>query len=500
MDSRLNARASLVAFVAMALSGAALYLSEGLNPQWWAMWLAPLPVMWIAPRLPWTIVAGAALGAGVIGRLSMWSYHGRLQFPLWLQVASVVMPAVAFCAGIALFRILYRRGKIWLAVLAFPSVMVAYEYLTSLGSGTFGNTAYTQLKNLPVLQIGALTGLWGIGFLVMLFPSLLAAISLSPAKMRQRLAIVLAVVFGSTLIYGVLRLSSTPSSPGTIVVGLAVSDLPKNSFPQKDPEAMQLLRDYAGQVELLAQRGAEVVVLPEMTALIPDSISGAVDELFREAARRTKVQILLGILHVTSNAAFNEARLYSESRDVVYRKHHLVPVVEGRTIPGTDTVVLREPARVVGLAICRDMDYPDPSRLYGQAQVGLLLVPAWDFDVDRLWHGHMGIMRGVENGFAVVRAAKQGLLTVSDNRGRVLSEKPTAPREAFTTMLASVPVQHATTLYQSWGDWFAWLDMAVVAGLFTVVVVKRQGASRRIPELGSEVSAPANAGKAAGLM
>jgi apolipoprotein N-acyltransferase len=86
------------------------------------------------------------------------------------------------------------------------------------------------------------------------------------------------------------------------------------------------------------------------------------------------------------------------------------------------------------------MDYPDPARQYGQEQVGLLLVPAWDFDIDRFWHGHMAIVRGVENGFTVVRAAKQRLLTVSDSRGRILAETRTTPQEPFTTLVATMPV------------------------------------------------------------
>ena len=485
MDSKLNARSSLGLLAAVALSGAAFYFSEGLYPLWWAIWLAPLPILWMAPRLPWFVASGVALAAGMIGQLSMWNYHQRLQFPLWLQLASVIMPAIALCAGVVLFRILSRRGEFWLAALAFPSVMVAYEYVISQGFGTFGNTAYTQLKDLPVLQLGALTGLWGIGFVVMLFPSMIAAMSLSPAKTRRGLMIAFAVVFGCSLTYGVSRLLITPPSSGSLVVGFAVSDLPKNTLPEKDPDAMRLLSEYAEQVKLLSQSGAEVVVLPEMTAVVLDSNSGAVDELFTQTARKTKTRILLGIIHATSNVTFNEARFYSESGVVTYRKHHLVPVLEGRSTPGKDISVVRDPAYTMGLAICRDMDYPDPSRRYGQAQVGLLLVPAWDFDVDRLWHGHMAIMRGVENGYTVARAAKRGFLTVSDNRGRVLSEKRTTAQEAFSTMVATVPVHHANTLYQSWGDWFAWLDVALLAGLLLTVVMKRPRERRH------EVSAPA---------
>jgi apolipoprotein N-acyltransferase len=99
--------------------------------------------------------------------------------------------------------------------------------------------------------------------------------------------------------------------------------------------------------------------------------------------------------------------------------------------------------------------------LYGRARVGLLLVPGWDFNIDRGWHGHIAIMRGVESGFSIAHAAKNGYLTVSDNRGRILGQtrSDSAP---FATLLAEVPVAHARTLYLSWGDWLAWLSLVIL--------------------------------------
>lgn len=474
MDSKLNAPSLWAVAAATVLSGAAFYLSQGLQPQWWAAWMAPLPILWIAPRLSRPKASASALAAAIIGGLSMWSYHARLQFPMWLQLASVLVPALAFCGAVLVFRGFYKRDALWPAVLAFPSVMVAYEYLLSLFNGTFGVTAYTQLNNPPVLQLGALTGLWGISFIVMLFPSMIAA-AFSTSRARWQFGITLALVLAFTLTYGVSRLASSSGPVPTIVTGFVVSDVPKNLLPEKDPDVLQLLTAYSEQVRQLAGRGARIVLLPEMTALVRDSITAQVDQLFDQTAKQANIQIVAGVLHATSNGTFNEARLYSDAATppVVYRKHHLVPVVEGRTTPGSDISVIPHPVGTLGLAICRDMDYPDPSRRYGQARAGLLLVPAWDFNIDRYWHGHMSIMRGVENGYTVARAAKQGLLTVSDNRGRILAETKTTPSDAFTTMLTAVPVHHEPTLYQSWGDWFAWLNLALVAGLFILIAAKR---------------------------
>jgi apolipoprotein N-acyltransferase len=31
----------------------------------------------------------------------------------------------------------------------------------------------------------------------------------------------------------------------------------------------------------------------------------------------------------------------------------------------------------------------------------MVLAPAWDFVLDRCWHGHIAVMRGVEGGFSI---------------------------------------------------------------------------------------------------
>ena len=467
MDSKHNPRLLLSAVAAAALSGAAFYFSLGLQPRWWPIWLAALPVLWIAPRLDWRVAAAGAVAARAIGGMSLWEYYARLQIPVWPRVGAVLAPALTFCGGALLFRALIRYWRPWRAILALPSAVAAYEYLTSFAFGTFGSTGYTQIQNLAALQLASLAGLWGISFVVMLFSPAVAAILLTRRGERRSLIVGFGVIFASVFGYGALRLWRTPPPQHAIPIALAASDLPKNRMPREDRDAMRLMAGYAEQVKLLSRRGAEIVVLPEMTALIRDSISGEVDRLFEETARTARVRVLLGVLHVRSNAAYNEARLYSAAGtlDAVYRKHHLVPVVEGSTTPGDEISVLPGPAGTIGLEICRDMDYPDPARRYGQADAGLMLVPAWDFDVDRYWHGHMAILRGVEYGYTIVRAATQGLLTGSDDRGRILTEKRTTAGVPFTALLATVPVRHDNTLYQSWGDWFALLNLGLLAGL-----------------------------------
>jgi apolipoprotein N-acyltransferase len=100
----------------------------------------------------------------------------------------------------------------------------------------------------------------------------------------------------------------------------------------------------------------------------------------------------------------------------------------------------------------------------------VLLAPAWDFGPDGWLHSRMAIWRGVESGFTVVRAAKQGQLVVSDAYGRVLAEAASTA-EGFARLSTSAPARHVPTLYSRWGDWFGWLAVAIVVACIGRLIV-----------------------------
>lgn len=470
MDLHANSlRRALVILSAIVLTAGAYFVSSGLHRLWWPVWFAPLPVLLLAPRLrAWQAFAVALVARTLAAAFSFWGYLSHVvQFPLWLVLVTILVPTTSFALAVVFYRALLRKGNLWLAMLAFPVTMVATEYLFSLSQGTFINTGYTQLENLPVLQLAAIAGLWGISFSVNLLPAGLAALVSAQAKPRLRMAVALAAFYVCVLSYGVVRLHTTPQASNSVLVGLVETHAGQNMLPQDAPTVMALMQEYAAQVQPLAARGAQFVVLPEMTALVPDYLLPQVDALFQRTASAAHVQILLGILHVTDHAGYNEGRLYSATGEIeaVYHKHHLVPTWEARSTPGTELSVLSQPPGKIGIEICRDMDYPELARRYAKQQVGLVLAPAWDqgLGVDAAWHGHLSLMRAVENGFSLVHDAKVGLLTASDDRGRIIAEEPTRSDGALVTMLATVPVRHDSTLYQRWGDWFAWVDLAALA-------------------------------------
>ena len=151
--------------------------------------MAPIPVLAISPGLRGSTAFLLAAFAWLMGEMNQWNYvrHG-IELPPHITILYFVVPAVVFGFGVLFVRGFIRRGSLFLASLAFPVYWVAYEYLTAMASphSTWGNLAYTQMNCLSVIQIAAITGLWGISFIVFLFAGTAAALLSGTGKPVHR--------------------------------------------------------------------------------------------------------------------------------------------------------------------------------------------------------------------------------------------------------------------------------------------------------------------------
>jgi apolipoprotein N-acyltransferase len=363
--------------------------------------------------------------------------------------------------------------------LVFPVYWVTYEYLTEIGSphSTFGNLAYTQMNCLPIIQIASITGIWGISFVMFLFAGAVAALLSGAGTSWQRrvLAIAAGAAVCAVFLFGEWRLRATPSGQ-LVAVTLMAKDVPMSVYLGPEEKALELLREYADAVRRVTPAGTEAIVLPEKIGRVSESTLPEVDALFSAAATATQSSIVLGLVRRTPSAAFNSSRFYSpDGKEVNYDKHHLLSRVEPEK-PGDQRVLVDQPSGRWGLQICKDMDFPRLSREYAGDGASLLLVPAWDFNLDRWLHARMAVLRAVENGFALARSARNGLLTLSDNRGRILAEMATESGR-FVSISGKVNVARETTFYTRTGDWFAWICVALFAVLLGFRFVPRPSRS-----------------------
>ncbi|MEO6801196.1 MAG: nitrilase-related carbon-nitrogen hydrolase [Rhodanobacter sp.] len=472
MASDIERKRLVLGVAAVMLSALGWWFGSGLHPAWWLTWLAPLPVLLLAPRIRARWAALAAFAAYAIGGLNQWEYlHGYIRLPTSIIVPAIAGPGIALALCVLLFRHLLARGRPGAAVLAVPSLWVTIEYVNTQLSphGTFGSVSYTQMDALPILQVAALTGLWGISFLLLLVPAALAVPWSTHASRHARAGIftMTTLLLVAVIGYGGWRLQAPATS--TVRVGLVSLEKPIRPALH-DAQGRALEARYVEAIDHLADQGARVVLIPETSFATTDTTIPA----FAELASERHLVLDIGIDDKSDpQAERNSVMVFQPASDmpVTYDKHHLIPGFENQYTPGNGYRMLDGTPRT-GLAICKDMDFHDIGRAYAARGAQLLLVPAWDFSLDGWLHSRMAIMRGVESGFAVARAARSGRLTLSDDRGRVVAEASSERHDA--ELVGELPLRETRTLYSRLGNWFAWLDLAALLMLLVQAVRPRR--------------------------
>ncbi|WP_219507119.1 nitrilase-related carbon-nitrogen hydrolase [Nonomuraea ceibae] len=453
-------RRALIPLVAALASAVLLHFGTGLHPVAWLTWLAPLPVLVAAPR----VGAGLAFASGALawlgGQLQLWPYFaGTLEMPALVAAGLLGGPALLYGLGVLLHRSLLARRRPLTAALAVPALWVGVEYLMARAGphGAWWSLAYTQADVLPVLQTASVTGVWGITFLLLFAPAAVAALLAPGATHRLHVAVTAGALAALVAAYGFTRLGAAQDGEGHRTVALISTDHPRDTEKLDSPQGRDLLRRYGQAVDAAAARGAEIVVLPEKTfeadtPRLPPAGPG--------------VEVVTGVALGAGATRTNTA--LATPTGVRYDKHHLIPGLESEFTPGRALAFLDR--TTLGLIICKDLDFPWLVRQYRQAGATALLAPAWDFDDDAWLHSRMAMVRGVESGLSVARAARQGFLTVSDTRGRVLAEARSGEPGVNTantantvnTVYAALPRQGASTVYTSLGDWAAWSSIALL--------------------------------------
>jgi apolipoprotein N-acyltransferase len=466
--------------LASVTSGILYFFSTGLTGVRPLVWIAPLPVLLVSMQYSRRLLMAGAFCAYVIGGLNLAGYLSRLA-PVGVVIGSILIPAIAFAVIVVAYRDAIVHLRHPLSFLAFPVGWTAYEYLLSAVSphGTAGSIAYTQADFLPLIQIVSLTGLFGVTFVITLVPAgIAAALHVRERKNSLLVLLIVAVVGLGTLTFGWIRLSGwAPGQP--VRVGLVAIDSAVGYFDTTEQEkALSVLGAYGRVVSDLADRGAQIVVLPEKMVGVTESHQADVFAFLSGLARQKNVSVVAGLNRIGSGPHRNLAVIFSSDGYLVgeYDKVYPVPGLESGYRIGQKTLLFALAGVPAGAAICKDMDFQRWIRHYGEADVRILFVPAWDFSSDAWLHSRMAVFRGIENGFALVRSANNGFLTVTDERGRVIGESPSS-RSSSISLLRDVKPGGGRTFYARAGDFFAWINLLFL--LVLVVAVSRRLVRRR---------------------
>jgi apolipoprotein N-acyltransferase len=442
------------------LSAVAFYYS---NEYGWMAWIAPFPILIIGKRLSGKYLFLGAAFSYWAGAMSWWKAESFVvDLPLFLGYHLVY--ALVF----SLIMVWVRKTSIvWL----FPLGWTAFEFLFATFSqeGTWASLAYTQTNYLFLMQNVSIFGIYGVIFLVCMFPASLAY--LLQRKIWNQAAVIQALFIICLLLvasfWGFFR-TNTIYKGSVVSIGLTAANYTVPYEESKDSaKNIAFMKAYMTHVTQLAEQGAKIVVLPEKLVFVTSADQTAMEAILSKSAADNHVYLEVGIKLKQGKDLYNKAWIFAPSGQKVidYAKVHMVTGLEEGFISGQKPAYFNDFSQFIGTAICKDLDFPQTIRAYGRLNIGTLLVPAWDWKGSERIHSRMAVVRGIENGFAVVRPSKEGLVTVSDRYGHITAEQSTFD-QADVAFVANVPTSPQLTLYSRFGDWFGWL---IVVGTFLAI-------------------------------
>ena len=395
------------------------------------------------------------------------------------------------------------RAALWVAL-----EMIQGRLLTGFPWNFAGASQYQLL---PVIQMAAVTGVYGVSFSVVwfsvsLFCAWLALTRQPERRWRwQRELILPLVVLAAIFTLGWQRV--TEPAPGGPTLEIA---LIQPSIPQKWIwDSAESSRRFEQLLELSRQaltNGPDLLVWPE--AAVPYMVRW--DEEARAAvtnlARTHQVWLVLGSDDAELRARpdggretnyFNSSFLVRPDGELAasYRKRRLVIFGEyyplkkwlpflnglGEFTPGSKPVPFLMPELKVktSVLICFEDVFPHLAREYVDDDTDFLLNltnNGWFGESAAQWqHAASAVFRAVENGLPLVRCANNGLTCWVDAQGRLNDVYFAGSRDIYQAgfKIVQVPLlggqARAPTFYHRHGDWFGW----GCVGLGLAAVVRR---------------------------
>src|SRR5262245_8588514 len=207
------------------------------------IWIALPLVLRAARTVP--LFPGLLYVALAIYAAAALSYREVVAVPGPTYFAAIAAMTLAAIGSLVVDRLIAPRIEGWASTLVFPLAWVAFELLRArmTPAASWGSLAYSQYGNLPLMQLAALTGLWGISFLIAWFAS---AVNWTWEQQFAwtRVAPLVAIygaIAGAVLIGGAIRLARAPSG-GPAIRAASVS------FPREMFVAGEVTRIYEGRI------------------------------------------------------------------------------------------------------------------------------------------------------------------------------------------------------------------------------------------------------------
>ncbi len=411
---------------------------------------------------------GAWLGLAGLLAVPFAVFAGACHF---LKKTEALFPLLAACGWVALE---WLHQTIAFYGIGFPWLMLGY----------------TQWNEPHVLYIASYAGVYGLSFLVA-FVGISVGWCFGLPELKKGLWQLFwaVLVFISVYEYGNYRLDRLNRQHNHAQSLLNVEsallqpniDQYKKWTPEYEEEIDNTLQNMGAQLT-----GKEVYLAVWPESAVPGALTEEkYTELFSRIGNEANAYQLIGsnMFAQDENAYVGAYLLAPQTGELTsYRKQKLVPFGEfvplkhllnvfledievmgalGAFQPGPAGQPLLDAGGVkLGTTVCYESIFPQLWRTQTQQGAQLFVNitnDAWFFNTAAPYqHLAANVLRAVENGRPLLRAANTGISAYIDRFGNIQAQTDLFTREILTT---SVPlsVRQESTFYVRWGDWFAWL-------------------------------------------
>jgi len=388
----------------------------------------------------------------------------------------------------------------WVAMeMAIARILTGFPY--SLG--------VSQFRNLALIQVASITGVYGVSFVVVWFSVALACtimiIARKPASFRAGLydlllpLVALVVLCGT----GVQKLADKAPAGAELKVALIQPSIPQYLIWDENEKTNRFRKLVRLSEEALLTQ-PDVLVWPE--SALPNLLN-RFNPLTHDAVTNLvlthKVWMIMGAndvrpkknpRHPGEGEYLNSSFLINPEAQLLakYHKRHLVMFGEymplGRWFPFLNSFRTLDAGFFPGdspvpfyltnlnvkisVLICSEDVFPHLAREYVDRETDFLLNltnNGWFGESAAQWqHAADAVFRAVENGLPLVRCTNNGLTCWIDAQGRLHEVFFPGSKDIYGPgfKLARIPLlvpgqERSPTIYNRFGDWFGWLCVGV---------------------------------------
>ena len=407
-------------------------------------------------------------------------------FPVWL--------ALLLSCGLALLyaELLLVDSKMrnWfpnLQVITLPILWTSFDFLRMNLPITKDwwliILANSQWKDIPILQLMTITGVYGITFFILLVNSAIAYTIINykneTFKRISRQTIVVGLIFVAIFAFGWLSVPQAskdisivaiqdnhdnyPDEPGSYAVCEITESATRNQFDVQEELTKKSL-----------QYKPDFIVWSESVFVYLDD--AAYMDKIGDLARSMDSYIMANVVERIGNKKYNTAILFSPEGGIVakYHKHHITwgEKACGFVAEQEDGFPVVETKKgKVGLEICYDRHFSDVTRNLAKNDAQLILIPVDDSNygsyVFPQLHASDAIFRAVENRVSIGLAAITGISLITDPYGRVIGSSGVYTQEIIAGKTFVVTEK---TFYTRYGDVFSYLVVVLAFGLVTAFI------------------------------